>query len=84
MNCATINPRVDDSTTKTATNFVCALPSAKIEIETKAGAKWKKEELGVDWNCRNLPKTMANVLVALRSFFADDFSRFFFDALCTL
>lgn len=28
-----------------------------------------------------LPKTIANVLVALRSFFADDFSRFFFDAL---
>lgn len=27
---------------------------------------------------------MAKVLVALRSFFADDFSRFFFDALCTL
>lgn len=33
---------------------------------------------------RFLPKTMANVFVALRSFFADDFSRFFFDALCTL
>lgn len=31
-----------------------------------------------------LPNTMAKVLVAFRSFFADDFSRFFFDALCTL
>lgn len=30
------------------------------------------------------PNTMASVLVAFRSFFADDFSRFFFEALCTL
>jgi len=36
------------------------------------------------WLNLNLPKTMANVLVALRSFLADDFSRFFFEALCTL
>lgn len=32
----------------------------------------------------DLPKTMASVLVALRSFLADDFSRFFLEALCTL
>lgn len=31
-----------------------------------------------------LPNTIANVLVALRSFLAEDFSRFFFDALFTL
>jgi hypothetical protein len=31
-----------------------------------------------------LPSTMARVFVAFRSFFADDFSRFFFDALFTL
>ncbi len=32
----------------------------------------------------HLPKTIANVLVAFRSFFADDFSRFFLLALFTL
>lgn len=31
-----------------------------------------------------LPNTMASVFVALRSFFAEDFSRFFFEALFTL
>lgn len=31
-----------------------------------------------------LPNTIARVFVAFRSFFAEDFSRFFFDALFTL
>jgi hypothetical protein len=32
----------------------------------------------------NSPNTIASVFVAFLSFFADDFSRFFFDALFTL
>lgn len=35
-------------------------------------------------NNKHLPNTIANVLVAFLSFFADDFSRFFFEALFTL
>lgn len=53
--------------------------------------KWKitSDETGtkfmyITMHSLYLPKTIAKVFVALRSFFADDFSRFFFDALWTL
>lgn len=57
----------------------------KVTEQNRTEKKEKKERgAGSTQPLRNLPKTMANVFVALRSFFADDFSRFFFDALCTL